>query len=233
MAKSLNTRLRAHGGPPVASSRRESGRGAGGADRSVTVIDVLSCDDVLAADGQLMVAGVQGIRTDPMAVERLCLRRPGVFVIVRGPDDLRGHVRLTSAEAAKQYVRLFTSPSTVKSLPQPWWMEVVSASQVDESLLFGRRSELIRWVRDPAWVSGWFGIATDEDRVSCGLQPLRVVMQGRRFTVTRTLARQTSWDGTPGAYEVREFVSEDGAYKRRIVRGVSLGGISAWIPPEY
>jgi hypothetical protein len=206
------------------------------------VLDVLPETDFLVGDAELLVSGV-----DTLGAPLECLRYssparppweltpvPPELPVVRGPDDLRGKVRITTPESALRYCRLFSSPAILSCLPEPWDVEVLSSKDLDLRLMFGR-SDSLRRVRmylevgDP--YRPWAILRPAEWR-SLGLTRPVVERTPTGFAVTRWMCL-----GIPSVLEggarrlslVRMSIGEDGAVAREVLEerdiptGLELG----------
>lgn len=200
------------------------GNSIGADPRSVVTLWVLPVADFLRPGSRVTIAGEPSV-IQPGRSERLCFRSAEGSWLVRSPDDLSGHVQILSGRAALRYVRLFTSPATVHCLEQPWWMEVVPRSVVDEDLLFGRYAALCRPpVTEIEWPSGLGGVLANREWARNGLQPAEVHSRTDAFVVRRMVFRVSpARPRTNVAYEVEETVSPSGEWHRVVLREVGLG----------
>jgi hypothetical protein len=160
--------------------------------------------------------------------ERVALREGDTFIVVRGPEQLAGRVRITSPEAALSYVRLFTSPATVRAMRGPRWIEVAPLSSVDDRYLFGREREDIRDLFPVMWF-GYrsLGVLKDREWRDAGLSSPVVLTSADGFIVVRLLFRPDE-DGkwwTHTAHWVAETVSPAGEMQRQVIGTVKLDRI--------
>jgi len=191
----------------------------------IIIFDVFPPRGYLPIGGHLLVAGLTAVSGDPAREQRVCFRSPDAFVVVDAPARLEGHVNVTTCQAALGYVRLFTSPATAKSMPQPWWLEVVPRSRANRRLFIGRR-DLAHARSSGAWRSGLYGILSRADWRASGLQRARVRRQGGLFVVTRSLFSVTAAaQATSRVQVVAESVTTDGRVTREVVRELDLGDV--------
>ena len=170
------------------------------------------------------------------AFERVVLGVRGDTTVVEGPEDLVGHVRTASPEAALDYVRLFTSPATAHCMREPTWLEVVPLSAVDRQFVFGR-DEYLRpgnyWAVD---LFRQFGVLKESEWREEGLSDPVVLKVIEGFVVVRVLFRPDEegpdeWR-TRTAHWVAEMVSTDGRVERRVLGDVRLGKVGVQRDPD-
>jgi len=184
-----------------------------------------------------------GTLGDPIsAFEGFYLEDKRGLTRVRGPGDLVGQVRINTADNALRYVRLFTSPATVKTFGLPVWLEVVPASEVDTDFVYGRTSRLYvaGYVADLRRLANMkdhvreYAVVSDREWRSFGLGLPSVTKIGAVFTVTRGLVRITEespW-GTGIVQQVAETVSSDGRISRRVLSKRKVPGLLVCLLPE-
>lgn len=171
---------------------------------------------------------------DPIsAFQRVYLRADRKIIRVDEPAKLVGHVRIVSPEAALQYVRLFTSPATVRTMSRADWIEVVPASSVGEAFVFGNKA----WLSEMPRFLGRereFGILRDEEWHEEGLSGPTVLRTSSGFIVIRLMFRPreegTWW--TNIAHWVADTVSADGTMDRRVLGDVRLRQVELQLIPE-
>ena len=192
---------------------------------------VLAGIDFLRPGSQL-TAGLPLHERPVPAYERLAVQVPGTRQWVSGPADLAGRVRITSPQAALSYVRLFTSPATVRASSRPWWVEVVPRKAVDLPYLFGRKSYADWLKQGDEGQYRRFGILRDSEWVSFGLPQPTAKRCAGRYNVRRVLFRvpDHSPASTSTAYLVSETVSRDGHLQRKVLRQISVPGIKLFVP---
>jgi len=178
-----------------------------------------------------------GLLGDPIsAFEKLYLENKHGLTLVTGPAELVGHVRIDSPDKALRYVRLFTSPTTVKSFQLPVWLEVVPASVVDLEFLYGRKrtlEEVRRWL-EIRREKREYGVVTDREWRALRLSAPSVKRVGANFVVTRGLVQITersAW-GTGIVQQVEETVSRDGRVTRNVVNKRKVPGLLVSLMPE-
>ncbi len=161
---------------------------------------------------------------------------------VKGPNDLVGHVRVDTADKALRYVRLFTSPATVRASDLPVWLEVVPASKVDTSFVYGRTGNLYvaGYVEDLRRLASMksdareYGVVSDREWRASGLTLPTVAKVGPNFVVRRGLAlicENSVW-GTGIVQQVAETVSPDGRISREVLSKRKAPGILVSLLPE-
>ena len=176
------------------------------------------------------------------AFEKLYLQDKRGLTRVKGPGDLVGHVRIDTADKALRYVRLFTSPATVRTFDLPVWLEVVPASKVDKDFVYGRTSRLyvMGYVDDLRRLANMnsavreYGVVSDREWAGFGLRLPTVTKIGANFVVTRGLVlitEKSPW-GTGIVQQVAETVSSDGRISRRVLSKRKVPGLLVCLPPE-
>jgi hypothetical protein len=150
----------------------------------------------------------------------------GHSVLLTDLKQLQGLVRISDEQVALRLVRLRTSPFTWYAWgDQRFEVEIVSETQALSLPDFGVR----RWRESlsPVW-SGRLGILFDQDYLTRRFEPARVERVHGGFEVARwifwTSGHEEDATVTPrrGIQLIREFVGEDGEYKRSTVADVSV-----------
>jgi hypothetical protein len=208
----------------------------------VHVTGHLSGVDFLLRGESLEIGALGSAGFPRSAFERLFLASDGRLVRVRGPKDLIGHVRILSAEQALRYVRLFTSPATVRALAPAIetssgkrWLEVVPVSVVNSDFVYGQ-SDLAKDLKrvDQPSRDRAFGVLTEAEWRKSGLAPPSVRTIEGRFVVTRFLFTVDEYGDfeTSTVHRVAETVLADGRYHRQILDTRKLTGVVLVVWPE-
>ena len=143
-------------------------------------------------------------------------RRPS---FIRRLSQLRGLVRVTDGTAALRVVRLKTSPVTWCAWPDARLeVEIVAASQIQSLPVFGAGD--LRYLARAR--SGWLGKLSEKVYRSVGFGPPRVEKVPGGFAVTRWIFSTdyaAKWDSPSrdSIRKIREFVGQDGEYRRTVL----------------
>lgn len=177
------------------------------------------------------------VNTRPTAIpvepfERIVIARQGNLSMLRDFSQLRGLVRISNADAALRFVRLRTSLDTFFAWPGcPWEVEVISNDQVNSLPHFGLRDYL--YPQFPG--SGCNGILSPSAYRTGRFTPPKSEREKTEFVVTRWLliCPDPQDQKRLSVQKVREFVGEDGQYRRTVVETMpppELPGIIWQIP---
>jgi hypothetical protein len=176
------------------------------------------------------------------AFEKLYLQDKRGLTRVKGQGDLVGHVCIDTVDKALRYVRLFTSPATVRTFDLPVWLEVVPASKVDRDFVYGKTGRLygmgyvdaLRRLPNMKSDVREFGVVSDREWRGFGLRLPTVTEVGADFVVTRGLVlitEKSPW-GTGIVQQVAETVSSDGRISRRVLSKRKIPGLLVCLLPE-
>jgi len=227
---------------PTASGASSEALARALAESYVRVTGRLSDVDFLLR-GESLEIGTKGGGGFPLsAFERLFLASDGRLVRVRGPKDLVGRVRIQSPQQALQYVRLFTSPATVRALAPAIettsgkrWLEVVPVTAINSDFVYGQ-SDLAKGLKrvDGRSRNRAFGVLTEAEWRKSGLAPPSVRGIEGGFVVTRFLFTVDEYQDfeTSTVHRVAETVLADGRYHRQILDTRKLTGVVLVVWPE-
>ena len=146
--------------------------------------------------------------------------------MIRGPEDLTGHVHITSPTMALRYVRLFTSPATAHMFADPW-CEVVSAEGMDvldRAFFFGQTYPepltLIEMSHKDA--DRMYGILRADEWRDHGMRSPETECTADGYVVRRMLFRIPAMGGTRVSYWIAERVFADGRVSKTRLGKVRL-----------
>jgi len=143
-------------------------------------------------------------------ISYLCLAGPKSVFPVRGLDDFRGAVKLSSSKDALAFVRLRTSPVTCRTfgIDSDVWCEIVEASTLRADFCLGQMDS--KGFRGE-FSGGYFGGVSHKTFLACRLAKPVIKKDGSNFIVSRYVV---IWTGNrPKTFKVGEEVSQDGEYR--------------------
>jgi hypothetical protein len=192
--------------------------------------------------GEALYIGQTAAGEPVSAFEKVYLKNAKGLILVKGPAGMVGHVNIDTRRKALQYVRLFTSPATVRALALPVWLEVVPTGVLSDGFVFGRKHNLFRApyredlhrIADDKSLSGQFGVISEEQWEASGLDSPSTWTVPQGFVVMRGLvkiAERSAW-GTGIVQQVEETVTRDGHVTRRVVSKRKVPGILVRLLPE-